>query len=108
GSKGDRGIGPAARPLPQLVFLLFGGVIADRLPRNRVMVASSLLSAASQGTIAALLLSGDARLWHLVALSVANGCASAFFSPASQGIVPQTVTAGQLQEANALLRLGLN
>jgi MFS family permease len=108
GSKSDLGIVLAARQVPQAVFILFGGVISDRLPRNRVMVGSSLLSAASQGTVAALLLSGDARLWHLVALSAVNGTSSAFFFPASQGILPQTVPASQLQEANALLRLGLN
>lgn len=108
GSKSDLGIVLAARQVPVAVFLLFGGVISDRLPRNRVMVASSLVSGATQGTVAALLLSGRAELWHLVALSALNGCSTAFFFPASQGILPQTVAASQLQEANALLRLGLN
>jgi MFS family permease len=72
------------------------------------MVGSSLLSGASQGLLATLLLTGHAQLWHLIALSAVNGCSTAFFFPASQGIVPQTVPQDQLQEANALLRLGLN
>ncbi len=108
GSKTDLGIVLAARQVPQVLFLLFGGVISDRLPRHHVMVGSSLLSGASQGALAILLLGGHAQLWHFVALSAANGCSSAFFFPASQGILPQTVAQPQLQEANALLRLGLN
>jgi MFS family permease len=108
GSKTDLGIVLAARQVPQVLFLLFGGVISDRLPRHRVMVGSNVLSALSQGALAALLLGGHAQLWHVVALSALNGGSSAFFFPASQGIVPQTVPAAQLQPANALLRLGLN
>ncbi len=108
GSKTDLGIVLAARQVPQVLFLLFGGVVSDRLPRHRVMVGSSLLSGLNQGLLAALLLTGHAQLWHVVALAAANGCSTAFFFPASSGIIPQTVPAGQLQPANALLRLGLN
>lgn len=108
GSKSDLGFVLAARALPQVLFLLVGGIWADRLPRHHVMVASNLLSGASQGALAALLLTGSARLWMLVALAAANGVSSAFFFPASTGIVPQTVPAAMLQTANALLRLGLN
>jgi MFS family permease len=108
GSKTDLGIVLAARQVPQVVLLLFGGVLADRFPRHHVMVASSLFSGLSQGALAALLLTGHAQLWHLAALSAVNGCSTAFFFPASQGILPQTVSPAHLQEANALLRLGLN
>ncbi len=78
GSKSDLGFVLAARQLPQVLFLLAGGIWADRLPRHRVMVASNLASGASQAALAALLLSGHARLWHLVALSAVSpqGCAS--------------------------------
>ncbi len=108
GSKTDLGLVLAARQVPQLLFLLFGGVLADRLPRHHVMVGSNLLSAASQGAVAALLLSGHAQLWQLAALSAVNGTSSAFFFPASQGLLPQIIPTHRLQEANALLRLGLN
>src|SRR5436190_795777 len=56
GSKADLGYVLAARALPQVVFLLAGGVWADRLPRHLVMVASNVVSGASQGVLAALLL----------------------------------------------------
>lgn len=108
GSKSDVGFVVAARSAPQLVFLLFGGVFADRLPRHRVMVASDLVAGAAQAGVATLLLTGHARLWHLLVLAAVNGGASAFFGPASRGIVPQTVPASELQRANALLRLGVN
>jgi MFS family permease len=108
GSKGDLGFVLAARTTPLVVFLLVGGIWADRLPRNKVMVGSSLASGATQGAIAALLLTGHAQLWQLLALSTLNGTSAAFFYPASAGIVPQTVAPDQLQQANALLRLALN
>ena len=98
----------AARAVPQVLFLLAGGIWADRLPRHQVMVASNLASGLTQGAVAALLLSGHARIWQLAALAALNGTSSAFFFPASTGIVPQTVPRSMLQSANALLRLGLN
>jgi MFS family permease len=98
----------AARMIPQIVFLLAGGVWADRLPRNLVMVGSNLTSGAAQGAVALLLLLGVAELWHVIALEVVAGASSAFFFPASTGIVPQTVPPALLQQANALLRLSMS
>ena len=108
GSNTDLGIVLAARQLPVILFLLIGGVISDRLPRHRVMVLSNLVSGASQACVAALILTGHAQIWELAALAAVNGMSSAFFFPASSGIVPQTVPLGLLQQANATLRLGLN
>lgn len=98
----------AARTVPQIAFLLLGGVWADRLPRHKVMVGSNLTSGAAQALVALLLLTGTAELWQLVALQLVGGASSAFFFPASSGIVPQTVPRTLLQPANALLRLSLN
>ncbi len=106
GSKSDLGFVLAARAIPQVLFILVGGIWADRLRRNQVMVASNILSGATQAMVAALLLTGTAQVWMLIALAAVNGFASAFFFPASVGIVPQTVSATMLQSANALLRLG--
>jgi predicted MFS family arabinose efflux permease len=104
----DLGLVLAAAWLPQLLLVLFGGVFADRLPRHLVMVGSNLLSAAAQGAIALLLLTHHAQLWQLIVLQVVRGVATSFFFPASQGLVPQTVSAAQLQQANALLGLTRN
>ncbi|HEY6961787.1 MAG TPA: MFS transporter [Gaiellaceae bacterium] len=108
GSKADLGIVLAVRQVAVIVLLLFGGVWADRLPRHRVMVWSNLTSGISQAIVAGLLLSHQATITYLAVFAAVNGASSAFFFPASNGIVPQTVPAGILQQANALLRLGTN
>ena len=108
GSKTDLGLILAARQIPLIVFILVGGIWADRLPRNRVMVGADLVSGLSQATVATLLITQTAEIWHLAALAAVNGTSSAFFFPASQGVIPQTVPPRLLQPANALLRLGIN
>jgi len=108
GSRADLGLVLAARTFPQVLFLLVGGIWADRLPRNQVMVLSNVVSGLSQGVVAVLLLTGSAEVWQLAALGAVNGLSSAFFFPAASGIVPQTVPERTLQPANALLRLGVN
>lgn len=108
GSKTDLGFVLAARTAPQIVFILIGGTLSDRIKRTHIMVASSLLSGASQGSLAVLLLTHHAQLWHLVAIGAVNGTSSAFFFPASSGVIPQTVPQTLIQQANALLRLAIN
>jgi MFS family permease len=108
GSKSDLGFVLAANWVPQLVLILLGGVFADRLPRHLVMVGANAVSAAAQGAIAVLLLTGHAKLWHLIALQVLRGAAFSFFFPASQGLVPQTVPIGELQPANVLFSMTRN
>jgi MFS family permease len=104
----ELGLVLAARLVPQVALLLLGGVWADRLPRNVVMVGSNVVCGLAQGAIGVLLLADVAEVWHLAALAAVNGAAAAFFFPASQGIIPQTVSPARLQQANVLLRLGLN
>lgn len=108
GSAADLGLVVAARSIANVAVLLFGGVIADRLPRNVLLVGTSLAAAATQGTIAALVLTGTAGIPALVVLGVVNGAVAAVSLPAAAALVPDTVPAAQLRPANALLRLGLN
>jgi MFS family permease len=108
GSKSQLGFVLAAGWAPQIVFILVGGVWADRLPRNVVMVVTNVLSGVAQSAIAVLLLLDRAEVWHLVALQVFRGIATSFFFPASFSVVPQTVPPTQLQQANALMRLSQN
>jgi predicted MFS family arabinose efflux permease len=108
GSASGLGIVLAAQTIPLVSFVLFGGVWADRLPRRRVLVASDLVRALSQGGCAALLLTGSARLWELAALQAVYGTARAFFGPAALALVPETVNSAQLQQANGLLALSDN
>ena len=108
GSPTSLGIVLAARSIPQVLFMLVGGVVADRWPRQLVMVGANALSGTAQAAVALLLLLGVAEVWHLVALEIVAGASSAFFFPASSGIVPQTVPPRMLQEANALLRISMS
>jgi MFS family permease len=102
------GVVVATRSITNLVFLLWGGVVADRLPRQYVLVGSSTVSALSQGLLAALVLTGSVSIPAFVVLAAVNGMSSAFSFPASSALIPQTVPSELRQRANALLRLGLN
>lgn len=103
GTATDIGIVFAAYSLPNVVFLLAGGVWADRLPRNLVMLTSDAMRAVVQTALAVLLFSGTAEIWHIVLAAALHGTASAFFAPASTGLMPQVVSASRLQQANALM-----
>ena len=95
----------AARSIPLVVFLLLGGVIADRFSRTAVLQWSNVLSALTQAAVAALVISGQAELWHLVVLEGLNGTVSAASFPAMQGLIPQVAPREQLKEANLLLSM---
>jgi MFS family permease len=96
----------AARTVPMVLLLLFGGVLADRLPRALLLQVSNVLAASAQGAVAVLVLTGTAELWMVLCLEAVNGAASAASMPAMQAIVPQLVPRPALQQANALLSLG--
>lgn len=105
GSASQLGLVLAASVVTRVVFLLAGGVWADRLPRQVVMLISDLVRAGQQFVIGALLIAGAARMWQLLAGAIVFGLAAAFFQPASDGLVPSTVSSARLQQANALLGL---
>ncbi|MFD9964974.1 MFS transporter [Amycolatopsis sp. NPDC059020] len=107
GTPADIGLVAAAGLVPALVFFLVGGVIADRWPRNLVLVGANTLSALSQGVLAVLVLTGQARLGHIVAAAAANGLATAFAMPASQGLLMRGVAKEHGPRAFATFRLGL-
>ncbi|UXX94950.1 MFS transporter [Streptomyces sp. AD2-2] len=98
----------ACQALPQLMFILLGGVIADRMSRARLMALAELMGAVAYTGLAALVLSGHAPLPAMCVLAVAAGTASALFLPAMDGIVPLIVPGERLQQANGLLRVGTN
>jgi len=108
GSAADLGYVAAAQLVPLSVVLLAGGVVADRLPRHKVMAAANAVQAAARGVAAALLLTGQARVWQLIVLTAVGGVALGFFLPASQGLLPQTVPQDQLAQAYAIDRTGRN
>ncbi len=96
------GIVLAAETIPQALFLLVGGVVADRLGRRRVMLAADALRAAAQTALGVWVLLAAPPLWGFVLLAALVGTGSAFFTPAATGLVPEVVSAGRLSQANAL------
>jgi MFS family permease len=98
----------ACQALPQLVFVLAGGVIADRISRSRLMVLADALGAGAYAGLAAMVLTAHAPLAAMCLLAVAAGTATALFAPAMDGLVPLIVPADRLQRANGLLRVGTN
>ena len=102
------GVVMASEAVAQVVFLLAGGVLADRFSRYRLMVGSDLVAFAAQGSVAGLFISRAAPLGLVAALSAVTGAASGVFYPSSRGLIPQIVDGPQLQSANALIRLSQN
>jgi MFS family permease len=101
----DVGLSFAAWTLAQVSTLLVGGVVGDRLPRQLVMIGSDSVNCCVRATMGVLLVSGNAQVWELIALQAVGGAATAFYSPASSGLVPQTVPPAALQNANALMNV---
>ncbi|HEX7308029.1 MFS transporter [Lentzea sp.] len=102
------GLVVAARSVTNVVFLLWGGVVADRLPRQFVLVGSCVVSTVSQASIAVLVLTGSVSVPWFAVLSAVNGMSSAFALPAASALVSQTVPAELRLRANAVRRLGVN
>jgi MFS family permease len=92
----------------RVVFTLAGGVVADRLSRRTIMLGCDLVRAAVQAFIAAMLLTHHMTLLAFIACEALFGMASAFFGPAADGLVPQTLDGSDLRAANALLGISRN
>jgi MFS family permease len=108
GKATDLGLVFAAFFAAYVSFILVGGVWADRLPRQLVMVAADVLRTVVQVIIGLLQGTGEAHVWQLAIGVAVYGAGSAFFQPASTGLIPQTVSAGRLQQANALMSISRN
>jgi MFS family permease len=108
GSATDLGLVLAAQALPLVAFLLVGGVWGDRLPRHRVMVATDLVRFALHALLAALIFAGTVAIWQLVAIEILFGSAEAFFRPAANGLLPQTVPEADIQPATAVTGISNN
>ncbi len=93
----------AAFTVSNIVFILFGGVVADRMPRALVIQTCYVIDILAVGAMAALLFTGTATVPLLVILSIVSGASTAFVMPAMQGIIPQLTAPEHLQQANAML-----
>ncbi len=99
------GIVLAAESIPLVLFLLVGGVIADRFGRTLVLQVCNVAAGLTQLAVAGLVISGAAELWQLVVLSALSGTAMAISFPALASVMPQLVPRDQLQPANVLMSM---
>ena len=93
GSTADLSYVLVAQIAPSLVFTLIGGVFADRMPPQRVIIAGNLMIALGEGGFGLLVLAGQARLWPMIVLEGLSGTGMAVFYPASQALLPRLVPA---------------
>jgi MFS family permease len=108
GSTADLSYVLAAQIAPALVFSLIGGVVADRIPPQRVIVAANLAIAVGEGGFGILVLAGRPALWQMILLETLTGTGMALFYPASNALLPMLVPPGLMQQASAISRLVMN
>jgi MFS family permease len=103
GSATDLGLVLACGVVARLACTLVGGVWADRLRPQTIMVAADLVRAAAAGALAVLYLGDHHPLPLLCALVAVFGGAGAFFYPAMSSLKPTLVPVAQRRSANATL-----
>ncbi|MGL6235160.1 MAG: MFS transporter [Segniliparus sp.] len=99
----DLGLVLAARSLALVLLVLFGGVLSDRYPRDKVVLVGHLGAAITQGIAAAILVTGNFDLVAILATEALNGALTALTGPGVYGMIGQVAPEGQVKQANALL-----
>lgn len=90
------------RALPIVVFSLWGGLVADRYDRRRVMILTQLTMAAVALVLAAVTYTNSATLWLIYVVNALAGAASAFDGPSRQALIPRLVPDEDLPGALSL------
>ncbi len=107
GSAAAMGVVLICSTIPLLLFLLLGGVVVDRLPRVRLMLASDLIRGSVVCLIAFLAFQQRLELWQLCAMSALFGGVQAFFYPTYTALIPDLVPTEMLPSANSLRSISL-
>ncbi|SES13246.1 MFS transporter [Streptomyces qinglanensis] len=108
GSAVDVGLVVGARSVSSVVLLIFGGLLADRLPRALVLQGAAASAALVQSGVGLAVLADRAPIAALLVLSMVQGAVAAVSIPASAALLPRTVPPDELRPGNALSRMGLN
>lgn len=101
GSASELGLVVAAFALADVVTVLFGGVLGDRVPRQLMLEGSSAACVLTQGLVAALLIGGWATIPMLAVIGVVNGSLGALSQPSSSALTRMTVPTGLVSKAVA-------
>jgi MFS family permease len=91
-----------AAGVPAWVFMLYGGVIADRVPRRTLLVVTQTAMMVLAFLLAGLVATGRVQPWHIIVIALALGIANAFDAPARQSFVVELVDREDLTNAIAL------
>jgi predicted MFS family arabinose efflux permease len=94
--------------IPIVLFSLVGGVLADRMSRQRLLVGSQVIQMACAFLLAGLFASGVAQVWHILTLSFIVGTAQSFGGPAYQALIPSLVKNEDLPNAIGLNSIQFN
>ena len=93
---------------PFLAFSLFGGVLADRAERRKILLVSQLVQMSCALTLAALVATDRITLGAILTASAVTGLAQAFGGPAFQALVPMLVPSDELPKAVVLNSIQFN
>ena len=91
-----------ASQIPVLLLAPFGGTAADRFDRRRILLVTQSWAMLLAGTLAALTLTGNIEIWHLLLIAVGFGVGNAFDIPTRQAFVSDMVGRDDLINAIAL------
>jgi MFS family permease len=94
--------------LPSLLLSLFGGAIADRVPKYRLILLTQSLAFVQAVIFTALVATGTIQLWHVYLLALGLGLINALDTPARQSFVVELVGRASLSNAVALNSLLFN
>lgn len=95
----------SASTLPMVLLLLIAGAIVDRVSRRLVMMLSNAVSGLAITLMTVLIVTGQARFWMFIVLSLAIGTALSFFLPASSAIYRDILPPELMVSANSLSSL---
>ncbi len=102
---GELSLVMSARYFPLIIFMLFGGVIADRFPRNRIVGGADIVGSFLTAVSAISFIAGFSRVWLLFAMGALFGVLQALWWPAMSGVLPEILPREKLQEGNAVIGL---
>ncbi len=92
----------AASAIPELLFLLIGGLAVDRFSRAGILLGTDIARGVVVGVVAALAATDRLELWHVLVAGAIQGIAVALFAPAYIAVVPDLVPDDTLPSANSL------
>ena len=94
--------------LPLMLFMLIGGVLADRRDRRQTLLTSQYIQMTTAAILALLVFLDVVKIWHILLLSFTTGVAQSFGGPAYQSLIPSLVDKKDLPNAVALNSIQFN